>query len=178
MYDTWNFHLKIFLFRKLVEDEPEVYNIYWRTEQKCRKITKLMYYINFLNFVYLPLPVLYSIYDMIKGNFDTSAWILPFYVSVPFNTDTIWGWVLLVFININIGFGYSLGLVALTSYFISCCFYISAICEHFEFIIESTVKSSVAKNQNEKDRFEYKKREWEIKKHLCKAINTHMNMYE
>lgn len=161
----------------LDEDESEVHEIYWRTEQKCREFTKILSYCTFLNAILPVCSLIHSIYDIINGNYDTSAWILPFRISVPFNTDCIWGWYLLFFITINLAFAYALAMSSLTSYFISCCFYISAVCQHFDLIIAS-VEEDVALNQDEKNLFKYMKREKKIKENLCKAINIHTEMYE
>lgn len=159
-----------------VEDEPKVHNIYWRTEQKCRKFTKIVSYANLSNGIVL-FSIINSLYDIVMGRYDTSIWILPFFLSVPFNTNTIWGWCLLLFINIYIGFAYTLVMTTITSYFISCCLYVSAVCKHFNMIIES-VENEVKLNKHEKNFFKYKKRELKIKEYLCKAMNIHVKVYE
>lgn len=85
--------------------EYEISKIYWDSEKKCRKFTKLLTcnYLILLVIVFMALFV-YSIYFIAKGNFDPAALPLPYYMVVPFNTQTFSGWYLLwlVFILVSI----------------------------------------------------------------------------
>lgn len=78
-----------------------------------------------------------SFYRIFIGNLDTSTWVLPFSLSVPFNTETILGWYILCFIQFFMGISYSSCISTTTSYFISGCFYIDAICDDFDALIDS-----------------------------------------
>lgn len=165
------------LYKILVEDDLDAHNIYWNTEQKCRKYSKIMFYFVILEQTLIIYALVVSIYDITNGSYDTSGWALPFFISVPFNTETLFGWYLLAFINVNISFAYSLGSITLTSYFISCCFYICAACEHYDLNI-GRVTIEVELNQHEKNALNCMDREQNIRIHLCKAINTHNKLYE
>lgn len=58
-------------------------------------------------------------------------------------------------------------MIAMPSYFISYCFYITAIWDHFNFFME-TVEKDVELNEDEKNHFNYKKRElWFIFSQQC-----------
>lgn len=121
----------------LTGHETEAGNIYWNIDQKCKKITKNMEYFIFLNQNIFNAPFVISIYFVIIGNFDTSTWILPLHMVVPFSTDSLFGWYLLWWIQWSMGIFYGLCTVVITAFFVCCCFYIEAICEHFDFIIQS-----------------------------------------
>lgn len=120
---------------------------------------------------------LQCIYDIICENYDTSAWNLPMRVSVPFNTDSVLGWFLLLFIQLNISAAYSLTVIAVTSYFICCCLYLEAMCDHFDELI-NLVKGDVEINRKEKNRSTSRKSEHQIWKNLCDAIKIHGDLYE
>lgn len=116
-------------------------------------------------------------YDIFNGEYDTSAWNLPFLLSMPFNTETVKGWFLLLFIQLNVSIFYSLIMIAATSYFICGCLYIGAICDHFDVLID-TIEKDVETNQLENNSFKYKKREQEIWKCFCNAIEIHGDVHE
>lgn len=71
------------------------------------------------------------------GNFDTSLWILPLNVVVPFDTQTITGWLLSWLFQMNVSFTYSLVCMLMTTDFIGSCHYITSICKQFELQINS-----------------------------------------
>lgn len=103
----------------------------------CRKYTKRIWcYILGHQQVFVA-AFSYSIYSICTGNLDTSTWPLPFNMIVPFDAKPIWGWYLLWFIQINCAMSYCICTVAPTSYFISCCLYIGATCDHLDFITHS-----------------------------------------
>lgn len=160
-----------------VREKPAIHEHYWSVEQKCRKYTQniLLYLVP--QHVMFVIAILKCSYDIIRGHYDTSAWNLPLHISVPFNTETFSGWLLLLFIQLNISMGYSLTMISVTSYFICCCFYLDAICCHFDMLI-NTVKKDVENNQVEKVYFKYRKREQQIRKNLHNAIEVHGNVYE
>lgn len=116
----------------------EVEHLYWTNEQKCRKYTKNMFcYYSLFNESATLVSLCSSVFMVFTGNFDTSKLILPFTFAVPFDTETMWGWYLLWFIQLNVGVSYGKTMISITSYFICCCFYIETICDHFNLVIES-----------------------------------------
>lgn len=78
---------------------------------------------------------IYSIYSICVGSTDPSTWSLPFLVAFP--TNTLCRWYSALFFETNIGFAYSLMMVATTSFFVCGCLYICAICDHCCFLIKS-----------------------------------------
>lgn len=112
-------------------------NIYWNAEKKCRKYTKILACFIPLNQLIYGTAFILSFYKIFIGHLDTSTWVLPFSLSVPFNTETIFGWYILCSIQFVMAFSYSSCISTTTSYFISSCFYIDAICDHFDSLIDS-----------------------------------------
>lgn len=161
---------------QLVEDEPNVHKLYWNAEQNSRKITVKLSYIMLTTGTVI-LPTIKSIFDISNGKYDTSAWVLPFFISVPFNTESILGWYLLLLININIGVAYTLSMCTITSYFISCCYYVTAICKHFDFMID-TIENDVQFYKYEKNFHKSNELDKKIKENLCKSMEIHNKVYE
>lgn len=169
-------NIKLFFFI-VPEHDEQIYYIYFNTEQKCRQFTK-----NFVKFIFINqqmylAAMIFSIYSMIVGNFDTSTWILPFKCWVPFNTESVYGYYLHWFIQFSMGMAYSSSQVTITAYFVCCCYYIVAICDHYKFVMQ-TIKTETDKNLDEKNPLLYQKRNCEIKKKLLEAIDIHVKAYE
>lgn len=119
----------------------------------------------------------YSLYCMHVGNYDTSTWLLPYRLSVPFDTKQIWGWYLLWFFQTNIGFTYSTTQIGISSHFMSCCFYISAICDNFDYLINSmeieiqdNVKKSISNIHHENN--------GKLARRLSNAVEIHIKALE
>lgn len=74
---------------------------------------------------------------MRMGNFDTSTWLLPYSLTVPFDTSTVLGWYLFWLVQLYIAIVYAVSVACATTYFGSNCLYITAICEHLGFLIGS-----------------------------------------
>lgn len=109
----------------------EIRNMYWKNEQKCRKLT-IFFCQSLISIIILFSAFLaYSIYCICSGNLETSTWLLAFNMIVPFDTKTIFGWYFLWFLQLNMSMGYVMCIVATTTYFCCCCLYLCSICEHF-----------------------------------------------
>lgn len=144
---------------------------------KCRKYTKLVlcYFVFNLPAFVGPLP--YSFYSILRGNYDTSAWTLPLDIAVPFDKTTLSGWYFLWFIEMNTDLAYALSFILITSYFVCCCFYIDAICNHFDFLCDSIV-ADIDRNRVEKDLKLNEERLRQIDIKIGRMIKVHMNMTE
>lgn len=164
----------VFLFSA---DGTEASEIYWDTEKKCRKYTKIIVNYVFSHQTMIMCSLLYSVYCICHGNFDTSTWPLIFNMVVPFDTSTIWGWYLLWFLQFNIGLSYALCVVSVASYFMSCCFYITSICDDFKFLMRS-INTNIKLNQNEKNPREHEKNSRKIQNQMHKLVELHVKMYE
>lgn len=118
---------------------------------------------------------------MLCGDFDTTAWILPMHLEVPFGTDTLWGWYSMLIIQINMSLAYALCVVPITVYFVSCCSYIGTICDHFDRLLHSTSKFFKMINENGRSyrttRTTQKTYE-KAKERFHEGINLHIEIFE
>lgn len=144
----------------------------------CRKYAKLAaYFIFFHPSAVLPIFV-YSIYCIFVGSFDATKLKLPFNIILPFDTQTIWGFHILCFVQYNIGISYVFCMLSISSYFVCSCFYIDALCEYFEYLIgcvEKTVKRNV---HDKKDVWKTVKLHQKAISQMKKAIELHVNILE
>lgn len=79
----------------------------------------------------------YAIYCIYIGDMDTTTWNLPFNMVVPFNMETLGGWLLGWLLQLSINLSYTLGISISTMNFAGFCHYIVAICNHFEVLIDA-----------------------------------------
>lgn len=160
-----------------LEEDPDISEIYWRAEQKCRKYTKKITSYFFINeAIFLGAP-LFSFYCILTGNTDASTWALPFDLSVPFDTNTILGWYLTWFFQFNISLCYVSCTITITTYFVCCCIYLAAICEHFGFLFDS-VAEDVERNRGETIPMKHRKRKRTIEEKMGKIVATHAKVFE
>lgn len=154
------------------------YDIYWNNEQKCRKFTKRIFcYILWHSQVFVT-ALLYSFYCVYTGNFNTSVWPLPFNFVAPFDTTVVWGWYLMWFIQFNSAMSYCLSVIAPTSYFVACCLYNVATCDHLNFLIqliEADVKESL---REETSSIRYQVIRRNIKGKFIKVVKHHAEILE
>lgn len=160
-----------------LDNGDEVHQIYWDIEQKCRNFNDRFVKFVFVNQQMYIAALFYSFYCMIVSNFDTSTWILPFTVWVPFDTTIVIGWYLLWFIQFSMGVAYSASQTTITSYFVCCSYYIGAICDHFNLLMDK-VRVEVEENKSEKNPVAYQQRYRRIEEFLSKAVEVHCNAYE
>lgn len=59
----------------------------------------------------------------------------------------------------------------------SCCLYIGAICEHFDFLCDS-IMDDVERNQIEKDPKKQQQRKQQIHEKIGQMIEVHVKMFE
>lgn len=122
-------------------------------------------------------PFPYSLYCIWRGNYDTSAWTLPLDITVPFDTSTLSGWYAHWIVQVNTDLAYAMSFILITSYFVCCCLYIGAICDHFDFLCDSIVED-IDSNRIEADLKKYQKRLQQIKVKIGRMIKVHMKMTE
>lgn len=121
--------------------------------------------------------IIVSVCNMLNGDYDTSKWLLPW--GVPFDTDnlTVFQWYMLWFTQFNFGLAYSTSTLTVTSYFVCGCCYLSGLCDHFAFLLE-TIKIDLVSNRNEENPIKFEARIQLIKEKLCKAVDVHSKVYE
>lgn len=171
-----NYFCKQKLFFLCAEDDDELFDIYRETEQKCRKLTKtLIYYLCSQEFVFV-FPILFSTYCVCVGNYDTSSWISLFGLDLPFK-QTVWGWYLTWFCQINMSIVFALICFPITSYFICCCFYIDAMCSHFEILINS-IDRRIDRMLRQKNQQNYQNLMRKVNDTFYQAIDVHAKIFE
>lgn len=112
-------------------------SMYWAHELRYRKFSKIMFYYGCFEISTLVAPLLKPIFEICMGNVDITAWNLPFNTATPFDMQTILGWLLTWFFQVNVSFAYTLCMILMTTEFVGSCHYINSICNHFELLINS-----------------------------------------
>lgn len=151
--------------------------IYWIAEKKCRNCVRMLLIFVLCHQCSFLAALFYSFYCIAVGNFDTQTYFIPLHVSLPFNTKILWKWYLLWFSEFNMGFAYAISLVAVTSYFVSCCFYLSAVCAHVNFVI-SSIGNHFPENLKKSRPFHQRMNTRKAKQLLNKAVEMHVQMLE
>lgn len=123
------------------------------------------------------MSLVFSVLCIFVNNFDTSTWTLFFNFAVPINTKSIWVWYLLLFAQCSVDLSYVLSMVAITSYFVCCCFYIWAICDHFDYVIHS-IDGTVEQNEMDDNPRQNEENVRKVTEQMGKAIAVHNNAIE
>lgn len=144
---------------------------------KCRRLLKR--FLGYACFHLSPFfPVLISAFlDNLNGEFDGSAYNLPFNAVVPFNMDSVSGWYLTWFYQFSVGFAYCVEMITVATYFGCFCYYIIAMCKHFSLLIDSIRLDSrqIHAKKNTRNRHQM----WlNARAKLERAIEMHIDIYE
>lgn len=165
---------QILIFHAL-DGHRNIVEMYWEIEQKCCLYTKLMLY-----YIYgHQMPVLgalaHAVYCICTGDSNTSAWDLPFNVIVPFETQSVRGWLLKWLFEVGTGFVYILCIIIPTSYFFSFCLYIVAICSHFDLLTDE-IRMDIDEAQNGTLHRQHHANLWHrVRKKITHLIAIHVN---
>lgn len=141
--------------------------MYWETERKCSLYTKSMLYYIYFHQMPCVAALTYAIYCIYTNDIDTSAWNLPFSVFVPFDTQTVLGWLFCWFFELIAGFVYILSMIIPTTYFFGFCLYIVAICNHFDLLVDKF-------NED----IEQILMRHDVRKNVLQLIDIHVNVLE
>lgn len=147
------------------------------TELKCRKSMKFVFFYACFNWLSFIAALIYAVYAISIGNFDTSTWMLPLNVAVPFNTDVIWGWFIKWLYEFYSAISYALNVSLTTMYFVCLSFYTIAICHHFELLIES-VQQDLHLIQNDFILLNRQRMWSKINIKLYEAVTIHVKIYK
>ncbi|XP_031637097.1 uncharacterized protein LOC116349691 [Contarinia nasturtii] len=158
----------------------QIYDIYWKNEQICRKYTKIIAYYVFMNQAAYLMVLIAPIYSIIHGIFDPSKWKLMYNLIIPFDETELFGWFVHYFAQFNVGLTYSLILVSITSYFVCGCFYVNSICNHFDHLINSIKDTIEPTEVDETNEIKARVRtDWRrVKEQLSEAINLHVEIFD
>lgn len=158
-------------------DHSEEYRIYWECEQKCREHTQRLSYFVVFHTLLFPIVLIYALVCIALGDYDTSKWHLTFFVAVPFDQTRVWGWFLTWLIELFMAFSYALCVTTVTSFFVSCCYYIHVMCDHCNVLI-NLVPRTVGRLQTEVRPQKIKKIRQQINNQLCNVIKFQIKIYE
>lgn len=78
-----------------------------------------------------------AIFDVCTGKIDTSAWMLPLNVILPFDQQSVFGWFLNWCLQLCTSIGYSVSMILTTTHFVCFCYYIIATCNHIDLLFEA-----------------------------------------
>lgn len=161
----------------MLGEENEVLETYWNCEQKAQKIQKWIYLYLCSELTVYSTCLLISFYCIYSGNYDTSTWTTTYNLVIPFDTDNFWRWYIMWFVRFNMGMTYTAVTTSATSYFVGCCLYISAMCDHFGFIMRSTAED-VERLEHVEQSFKRDTLTRNLKKKLSQAIEIHVKIFE
>lgn len=156
-----------------IDQEADILAIYWNTELKCQKAFKIIISYIFCNESAFLGSLLHSFYCIYCGDYDTSKWTLPFEVNFPLDSTHLFGWYFLWFIQVNMSMSYVSCATSISSFFVGCCLYICGICDHYGFLFNLAMEN-VQKNQREKNRPTYVKRQFQIRETLIRMVKVHV----
>lgn len=105
------------------------------------------------------------------GHFDASSWRLCLNYAAPFDIRTIPVWFLMWVIQFNVCLGYTACMTTLTSFFVGCCFYIKAMCDHVNLIMHE-LQSDIERNRTIETNHQ------KISNHLIEAVKLHIQIFE
>lgn len=156
--------------------------IFWTNELKCRQFVRfLLYYacIQMSSFLVALIPAFIDIFLMENdGSIDTSAWNLPFLVVMPIDMQTILGWFLTWFYQLNMSIAYAVYMITTTTHFVCLCYWIIASCDYFARLIKS-LKFDTQQIEMQKFKGKQTKRQWQnAKVKFQRAIELHVIIYE
>lgn len=124
-----------------------------------------------------PIVLTYALMCIALGNYDTSNWHLAFYVVVPFDQTCVWGWFLTWLMEFFMAFSYAICITTVTSFFVSCCYYMYAMCDHIDVLINSITRA-VDLMQKEVEPGKIRKIRQQIEIQLCNVIRFQIKIYE
>lgn len=138
---------------------------------------KLIYIYLFSELTVYSVCFLNSIYNIYIGNFDTQTWVLTYNLVLPLNMQAIWKWYLHLFLRFNMGMTYTACTTSVTSYFVACCHYICAACDHLDLTMERT-KHDVKELQFECNTQIHQQMISKLTRKLSHAIEIHVKLFE
>lgn len=144
---------------------------------KCRRLTKRFLCYGCVQ-LSLFLPILISVFlDIFNDEFDGLAYNLPFNAVVPFNMESISGWLLTWIYQFNESISYGVQMITTTTHFTSFCCYIMAMCAHFNLMIDS-IRHDSQQIQTEKNKQNHHQMWLNARAKLQRAIDIHVDIYE
>lgn len=116
-------------------------------------------------------------YEMCIGNFDASTWPPMYELSLPFGVASIERWLSTWFILLTAFLSYISCTTSIVTYFISCCRYIGASCDHFEHLMRSNEAEVIENQQADIAANICRKNNGRIKIQTHESIKIHTEIY-
>lgn len=135
---------------------------------------RFVYYVPFHVSTYI-IVLIYAVYCIANGNYDTSRWYLAMNMSLPFDQTRVDGWLLTLIVQLLMASSYAMCMTSFTSYFVSCCYYLSAMSDHFNVLIDCVTKKIQTFQMAQKN---IEAIDQEIHIDLCNIIKFQMRIYE
>lgn len=120
---------------------------------------------------------IYSICWILSGNTDASTWPVIFEMSIPFDTNTTFGWYFLLIYTSCADVAFLSCLIFGTTLFIGYCIYITAICDHFDSKMQ-TIQANVEQNLRERNLQKFDESSGKLNAQIREAIQIHIKIYE
>lgn len=151
--------------------------MYWKWEQSCRRFTeRLSRYVHAEQAIYLPV-FLRSLYLLFSGSFNASELILPYNLVMPIDIETVWGWYIYFYFSASIAFSFSSAMIPVTTFFVSCSYYISALCEHVGLLTE-LIDRNIELRLQEPNPFKRVVFDKKIQKVYSELVTLHVDLFE
>lgn len=129
-----------FLYLISIVEDPKVSGIYERAERKSALISRSFMWIqNVGSFFMTHLTSVFSLaYNIhFRDNYDPKTYFIAFKLVVPFIAiDNFLGFFIHWLINLQIGHGTLLTINSVFMFFVSCCIYLKAACDHLKQIFD------------------------------------------
>lgn len=177
-------HLKL---QEIVDENPD---FYWTTEQRCRKLTKALGSYGIWNTFALIFSLGYALYCISIGNYEPSTYLMFINMSIPFvDLSTMFGWFFMWCIQFNLALSYASAISSMTTFFMSCCFYINAQCDLINTMLYSiqandtpkknafNVENNQQKKLSDAIKFQIKIIEWVLKQFLWCENKVYFNKF-
>lgn len=97
-------------------------------EEKSHNLSKwfTLFMMMFFTFGTILLSIGMSMWNLHKKNYDTSTWFLPYFIILPIDKSTIFGWYCELFLQMYSGYAFVLTITSTVTFFGGCSFYIEA----------------------------------------------------
>lgn len=98
-----------------------------------------------------------ALWNMYKGNYDTSNWFLPYRIILPFDRSSMFAWYCEFFLQAYSGYAFVLTITSTVTFFGGCSYYIDACLRQFKHMfneIDENVKNGESGEMIEKKVFE------------------------
>lgn len=164
----------VFFFK---DDEQDAFTIFTTCDIKSKKLSRILFAFGMGQLGGYVSAFIAAIVDISMGKADTSKWLLPLPIIVPWDITSLSGWFCDWFLQINTGVAYGFCMSSTTAHFVCFCYYIIAACDHLDLVLQS-LKVDYAQIQREENTQNHPHMWLMAKKKLNRSIDMHVKIYE